>query len=119
MISDMLPPSAENGIKQDPKRSTEEKTGRISRSGRSLIDWSKCFICKHKTYKKLTEMISVSTFEACESIKKAAAVKGDEEMLHVLRGVNDDLIAFFLAITGRFISQNTKAIYSPGLLISF
>lgn len=40
-------------------------------------------------------MICVSTFEACRSIKKAATVKRDEDMLHVLRGItcNDDLIA--------------------------
>lgn len=35
----------------------------------------------------------VSTFEACQSIKKAATIIGDEDMLHVLRGFNDDLIA--------------------------
>ena len=38
-------------------------------------------------------MVFVSSFEACQSVKKAATTKGDEEMLHVLRGVNDDLIA--------------------------
>ena len=38
-------------------------------------------------------MICVLTFEACRSIKKAATVKRDEDMLHVLRGINDDLIA--------------------------
>ena len=46
-----------------------------------------------KSYKKVTEMVCVSTFEACQSVKKAATIKGDEDMLHVLRGVNNDLIA--------------------------
>ena len=33
------------------------------------------------------------TFDACQSIKKAAESKGDEDMLHALRNINDDLIA--------------------------
>lgn len=64
-------------------------------------DWSKCFICKkrtHKkvrkrTHKKVRELIKLSTFEACDSIKKAAEHQGDEEMLHILGNVNDDLVA--------------------------
>ena len=38
-------------------------------------------------------MQNVCTFEACQTIKKAAESKGDERMLHLLRGVNNDLIA--------------------------
>ena len=38
-------------------------------------------------------MHNVSPFEACKTIMDAANAKGDEDMLHVLRGVNNDLIA--------------------------
>ena len=57
------------------------------------LDWSKCFICQNKMYKKCREMHNVCTFEACESVRKAAESKGDEGMLHVLISVNNDLIA--------------------------
>ena len=71
-----------------------KETHRISRSSAGvLIDWSKCFICRNKTYKKCREMHNVCTFEACESVRKAAESKGDEGMLHVLISVNNDLIA--------------------------
>lgn len=109
--------SAENDTSQDPEGSTEEKTRRVSRSERSLIDWSKCFVCKHKTYKKVTEMISVSTYEACHSIKKAATIKGDEDMLHVLRGVNDDLIAakakYHKNCYALYVMNSKKVVPSP------
>ena len=38
-------------------------------------------------------MFNVCTFEACDSVRQAAESKGDEEMLHVLISVNNDLIA--------------------------
>ena len=46
-----------------------------------------------KLTKKVREMQDVFTFEACQTIKKAAKSKGDERMLHLLYGVNNDLIA--------------------------
>ena len=61
--------------------STAKRAQRIS------IDWSKCFFCKNK------KLINISTFEACESIKKAAEANNDEEMLHTLRNVNDLIAA--------------------------
>ena len=70
-----------------------EDQERASRSSRSKIDWSKCFFCKKKTYKKVTELINVSTFTACQTIKRAATIQGDEAMLHLLLGGNDDLMA--------------------------
>ena len=51
------------------------------------------FFCKKKTYKKVTELINVSTFTACQAIKRAATIQGDEDMLHLLLGVNNDLLA--------------------------
>ena len=69
------------------------KDDRVSRSAKCPVDWSKCFICKNKTYKKVKELINVCTFDACQSKKKAAESKGDEDMLHALRSINDDLIA--------------------------
>ena len=38
-------------------------------------------------------MYNVCTFEASERIRKAAEVKGDEQMLHCIHSVNNDLIA--------------------------
>lgn len=38
-------------------------------------------------------MINVCTFEACDSVRKAAESKEDLDMLHTLRSVNYDLIA--------------------------
>jgi len=38
-------------------------------------------------------LINVSTFEACQSIKKAAINNGDEDMMRLLIGIKDDLIA--------------------------
>ena len=60
---------------------------------RTSFDWSKCFFCKNKTHKKDKKLINIATFEACESIKKAAETKNDEEMLHILRSVNDLIAA--------------------------
>ena len=60
------------------------------RKVKNPTDWSKCFICKKRTYEKARELITLSTFEACDSMKKAAEHQGDEEMLHILCNVNDD-----------------------------
>ena len=42
---------------------------------------------------KVAAMYNVCTFEASERIRKAAEVKGDEQMLHCLLSVNNDFIA--------------------------
>ena len=79
---------------QVESRTTNEEKSRVSRSSADVsIDWSRCFICRNKTYKKCREMHNVCTFEACESVRQAAENKGDEEMLHALISVNNDLIA--------------------------
>ena len=49
--------------------------------------------CKKVTREKDKTLINISTFEACDSIRMSAETKGDEEMLHILRSVNSDLIA--------------------------
>ena len=74
---------------------TSNRTAHIGlRSSSNVsIDWSKCFICRNRTYKKRREMNNVSTFEACKSIQQAAEKLGDEDMLRVLLSVNSDLIA--------------------------
>lgn len=71
----------------------KEEENRVTRSETAPRDWSKCFICKNKTYKKGKKMINVCTFEACDSVRKAAESKEDLDMLHTLRSVNYDLIA--------------------------
>ena len=65
---------------------------RVFRSAMAPVDWSKCLICKNKTYKKSRDL-TVCTFEACRSIQLAAERKGDSSMLHILNGANGDLIA--------------------------
>jgi len=70
-----------------------DQLGRRSRSQSSLVDWSKCMFCKNRSHKKVTEMLNASTFEVCQSIKDSAEALGDEDMLHIIRGVNGDLVA--------------------------
>ena len=70
---------------------TEDR--RLSRSAIAPTDWSCCLFCCNKTHKKVREMQSVCTLGACQTIKEAAESKCDERMLHILRGVNNELIA--------------------------
>lgn len=77
--------------KTDELAKMPESTAR--RVQRISFDWSKCFFCKNKTHKKDTKLINILTFEACESVKNAAEVKNDEEMLHTIRSVNDLIAA--------------------------
>lgn len=51
-------------------------------------------------------MQNVCTFEACQTKKKAAESRGDERMIHLLRGVNNDFIA-----TGAKYHKNCFASY--------
>ena len=67
-------------------------SSRTFHSAMAPVDWSRCFICKNKTHKKSRDLINLCTFEACESIRIAAEGKGDSSMLHILNGVNGDLI---------------------------
>ena len=72
----------------------DEQQRRASRMSASVsVDWSKCFICRNKTYKKDKKMNKVCTFEACQNVREAADNKGDEVMIHALISVNYDLIA--------------------------
>jgi len=66
---------------------------RSSRSNVAPHDWTKCLFCKNRTYKKERVMQNVSTFEACNTIMQCAEAKGDQDMLHILLGVNNDLVA--------------------------
>jgi len=79
------------------QKSRQDEDGVVSsrtfRSGMAPVDFSKCLICKNNTYKKSRDLTNVCTFEACQSIRSAAERKGDSSMLHILNGVNGDLIA--------------------------
>ena len=77
----------QNGEQAKMPESTAKRVQRIS------FDWSKCFFCNNKTHKKDKKLINIATFEACESIKKAAEAKNDEKTLHTLRSVNDLIAA--------------------------
>ncbi len=70
-------------------------SSRTFRSGIVPVDWSKCFIWKNKTYKKSRDLTNVCTRDACQNIKlekEKLERKGDSSMLHILNGVNGDLI---------------------------
>ena len=57
------------------------------------FDWSKCIFCKNATRKKEKQLLRISTFEACNSIKQSAVAREDTELLSILNSVNYDLIA--------------------------
>ena len=62
-------------------------------------------------------MHNFCTFEACESVRKAAESKGDEAMLHVLLSVNNDLIAaeakYHKACFASYISKSNLKHLTP------
>ena len=74
----------------DPRRPS---TSRIPWSGSPPTDWSLCLFCKKKTHKKIKKLITVRTFQACDTIVKAANLKRDHELLALTSTVNNDLIA--------------------------
>jgi len=70
---------------------TEDR--RLSRSAIGPTDWSCCLFCCNKTHKKVREMQNVCTMEACQTIKEAAESRCNERILHLLHGVNNELVA--------------------------
>ena len=58
-----------------------------------LIGQSVLFACGNRTYKKYREVYNVCTFEGCESVPKAADIKGDKEMMDLILSVKNDVIA--------------------------
>ncbi|CAB4008539.1 Hypothetical predicted protein, partial [Paramuricea clavata] len=72
---------------------TSEPCAMIYRSKAVPHDWSKCLFCKNRTHKKEKVMQSVSTLAACNTIMQCAEAKGDQDMLRVLMGVGNDLVA--------------------------
>jgi hypothetical protein len=69
----------------------------ISRSKAVPHDWSKCLskclFLKNRTHKKEKVMQSVSTLVTCNTIMQCAEAKGEQDMLRVLMGVSNDLVA--------------------------
>ena len=80
-------------VEEDIKEESSDLSPRASRSSITPHDWSKCLFCKNRTYKKEKAMQNVSTFEAANTIKQCAEAKGDQDMLRVLLGVHNDLVA--------------------------
>lgn len=68
-------------------------SGRVSLSQVVPIDWSKCVFCQKIYNKKQKALINVTTFEACDTIRKAAHSNCDEDMLCILQGVQNDVVA--------------------------
>ncbi|CAH3141995.1 unnamed protein product, partial [Porites evermanni] len=70
-----------------------EVSDRSLRSKSLPFDSSKCLICGNRSYKKCKEMNNASSFDSRDAIKKAAEAIDDKRILHILSGVNDDLVA--------------------------
>ena len=87
--------------------STAKSVQRIS------FDWSKCFFCKNKTHKKDKKLINIAIFEACDSIKKAAEAKNDEEMLHILRSVKHLIAKYHKSCYGSYTSKSNLRFQVP------
>ena len=66
---------------------------RSLRSKSLPFDSSKCLICGNRSYKKCKEMNNASSFDCRDAIKKAAEAIDDKRILHILSGVNGDLVA--------------------------
>ena len=66
---------------------------RSSRSKQIPFDRMKCMFCQKVTRKKVRALVNVSTYIACKTILAAAEVRGDDRMLLILRGVNDNQCA--------------------------
>lgn len=80
------------------------------------MDWTKCLFCKKLSHKKVKYLINVSTFEVCNTIYSAADSIGDDDMLLILNGVSNDLVAaeakYHKACLASYVSQknvNVKA----------
>jgi hypothetical protein len=71
----------------------DQAKSRCVRSTSNPVNWTNCIFCKNKTHEKVKVMINIRTKNACATIRNAAYKKGDEEMLRLIYGVNDDLIA--------------------------
>ena len=67
-----------------------ESSFRVSRLSVAPHDWSKCLFSKNRNYKKEKGRQNVSTFEAANTIRQCVEAKGDQDMLRLLLGVNDD-----------------------------
>lgn len=70
-----------------------EVSDRSLRSKSLPFDSSKCLICGNRSYKKCKEMNNASSIDSRDAIKKAAEAIDDKRILHILSGVNDDLVA--------------------------
>ena len=64
---------------------------RFSRSAVSSIDWSLCMFCQKTKHKGCKSLLSVCTYDACQTIKNAATSRCDNAMILNIRDV--DLIA--------------------------
>ena len=60
---------------------------------RSPLTGQNVFFCQNSTRKKEKQLLRISTFEACNSIKQSAETREDTDLLCILNSVNYDLIA--------------------------
>ena len=64
----------------------------FSRSTIKPMDWSRCIFCQNISCKKNKALINVSTFEACQTIRRFAEVRADEFLIHHLKSLSNDFI---------------------------
>ena len=79
-------------VSSDSLEATQSSSShsRSSRSKQIPFDRMKCMFCQKVTRKKVKALVNVSTYMACKTILAAAEVRGDDRMLLILRGVNND-----------------------------
>ena len=75
----------------DCEGDTDVSASRSSRSRVVPLDWSLCLFCQKKKHKSCRELLNVRSFDACQSIRHAAEIRNDENMLLKIHGI--DLIA--------------------------
>lgn len=90
----------------DPSSAVEGS--RSSRSRVAPIDWSLCVFCQKKKHKGCKDLINVTSFDSCESIRHAAEVRNDQEMLVKIQEI--DQIAseakYYNACRSKYVSKS-------------
>ena len=92
----------------DCEGDTDVSASRSSRSRVVPVDWSLYLFCQKKKHKSCRELLNVRSFDACQSIRHAAEIRNDENMLLKIHGI--DLIAaeakYHKACRSKYVSKS-------------
>ena len=89
---------SKTSVPEKPTDVNHEDSQRSTRSTSQSFNPKKCIFCKRKSHNGVRDMIHVSTTDSCNTIKVAAYLKGDEDMLRLVLGINAD----FMAAAGQY-----------------